>query len=194
MRRSPSARRSRLTAPPPPAAGARAPEPGTGPAATWRVLAAAVYDGLLLLALLMVVTAALHLATHGEAITRRRVGPWQYAYSALLLAAIALYFGIPWTRRGQTLAMKAWRLRLECTDGSRPGWSAVLRRLAAAVPLYLAATAGALLYAAHLAGALAAAACALPLLASHAWQGIGGGGTLPDRVSGTRIVLVPKEA
>ena len=171
-----------MTEPPPPAA------------ATWRVLAASAYDGLLVVSLLMVATAALHFLTHGEALTRERVGAWQYAYGALQLTLIALYFGVPWTRRGQTLAMKAWRLRLERRDGSLPGWSDVLRRLAVAVPLYVAAIAAALAYRAHLGGALACLACAVPLVASHAWQAATGRGTLPDRVSGTRIVAVPNNA
>ncbi len=164
------------------------------PAATWRVLAAAAYDGLLVLALLLILTAALHLATHGEAITRERAGAWRYAYGALLLAAIAAYFGIAWTRRGQTLAMKAWGLRLECRDGTLPGWRETLRRLAVSVPLYLAAVAGALMYAAHLAGAASALACAVPLVASHAWQALSRRGTLPDRASGTRIIRVAGKA
>jgi uncharacterized RDD family membrane protein YckC len=175
-----------VTDPSPPAVAA--------PAATWRVLAATAYDGLLVLSLLLVVTAALHVLTHGEAISRARVGAWQYAYGALQLVVIAVYFGVPWTRRGQTLAMKAWRLRLERTDGSRPDWSAVLRRLAVAVPLYVAALAGALAYKAHFCGAAMALACALPVIASHAWQARTGHGTLPDRVSGTRIVAVVKDA
>jgi len=113
-------------------------------AATWRVLAATAYDGLLVLSLLLVVTGALHVLTHGEAISRDRVGAWQYAYASLQLAVIAAYFGVPWTRRGQTLAMKAWRLRLEAIDGSLPGWGAALRRLAVALPLYVLAVAGGL--------------------------------------------------
>jgi len=163
-------------------------------AATWRVLAATAYDGLLVLSLLLVVTGALHVLTHGEAISRDRVGAWQYAYASLQLAVIAAYFGVPWTRRGQTLAMKAWRLRLEAIDGSLPGWGAALRRLAVALPLYVLAVAGGLAYKAHLAGAAAAAACALPVIASHAWQVATGLGTLPDRASGTRIVAVAKDA
>jgi uncharacterized RDD family membrane protein YckC len=175
-----------VTDPAPPAAATSA--------ATWRVLAASAYDGLLVLSLLLVVTAALHFLTHGEAISRSRVGAWQYAYGALQLVLIAVYFGIPWTRRGQTLAMKAWRLRLERRDGSLPDWNAVLRRLAVAVPLYVLALAGTLAYKAHLAGLAAAFACALPVIASHAWQAASGRGTLPDRASGTHLVALARDA
>ncbi|MEI8297483.1 MAG: RDD family protein [Pseudomonadota bacterium] len=155
-----------------------------------RVLSAAAYDGLLLLALLMVLTATLQLLTHGEAITRARVGAWEYAYRALLLVAVGAYYGIACTRRGQTLGMKAWHLRLERPDGSLPGWRAVALRLTCAGPLYLALIAGIALYMAREGGWLLLCGCALPLMASHAWDTLTGGGTLPDRVSGTRVVRV----
>jgi uncharacterized RDD family membrane protein YckC len=156
------------------------------------MLFAAAYDGLLLLALLMVLTAAAQLLTHGEAITRARVGAWEYAYRALLVLAVGGYFGIAWTRRGQSLGMKAWHLRLEQADGSLPGWRSVAVRLACSGPLYLALIAGVALYMAHEGGWLLLCAGALPLAASHAWNTISGGGTLPDRASGTRIVRVSK--
>jgi uncharacterized RDD family membrane protein YckC len=155
------------------------------------VLAASAYDGLLVLAVLFVVTVGAHLATHGEAITRTRSGLGEYLYCAALLAAVAAYFGIPWTRRGQTLAMKAWRLRIERSDGALPDWGGVLRRLAISVPLYVLALAGALAWGAHLSGPGPFAGCALPLLASHGWHALTGRGTLPDRLSGTRLVAVP---
>lgn len=175
---SPAQRNARLTDTPIPAA----------PAATWRVLAATGYDGLLVLAVLFVVTVLAHLTTHGEAITHARTGPGQLLYVAALLGAVAVYFGVPWTRRGQTLAMKAWRLRLERRDGTLPDWPAALRRLAVSLPLYVLAIAGLLAHAAHLAGLAAGLACSLPLVASHAWHAATGRGTLPDRLSGTRLV------
>ncbi len=164
------------------------------PAGTWRTLCASAYDGLLLLALLMVLTAALQTFTAGEAITRARVGAWEYAYRTLLLLAVVAYFGVTWTRRGQTLGMKAWHLRLEQRDGSLPSWRTVLARLACAMPLYLLPIAGVALYMAHEGGWLLLCASALPLAASHAWHSLTGGGTLPDRASATRIVRVRKES
>jgi len=43
-------------------------------------------------------------------------GPW---YSLYLIAVVALFFGWFWKRSGQTLGMRAWRLKLQNRDGSR---------------------------------------------------------------------------
>ena len=97
-----------------------------------RRLGAMVYDLLLLLALMMVVTAALLPLTGGEAITSERFGALEYAYRVLLLIIVVMFFGGFWIRRGQTLGMVAWRLRIEREDGSSLRWGDVLKRLAAA--------------------------------------------------------------
>ena len=97
-----------------------------------RRLGAMFYDLLLLLAVMMVVTAVLLPITGGEAITSERYGAWEYAYQALLVVIVIVFFGAFWTRRGQTLGMVAWRLRLEREDGGLLRWSDVLKRLAAA--------------------------------------------------------------
>ena len=136
-----------------------------------RRLGALFYDSLLLAALLMVVTAALLPLTGGEAIDAARNPLLEWIYRAALLAAVALYYGLPWTRRGQTLGMVAWRLRLERTDGSLPRWPDVLKRLAAALLSLLPAGMGwwwMLVDPARL-----------------AWH---------DRLSGTRVVLTPPRA
>lgn len=41
------------------------------------------------------------------------------AFQAYLFLTIGLYFAGSWRRRGQTLAMKTWRLRLVGANGSR---------------------------------------------------------------------------
>lgn len=164
------------------------------PAGTLRRLAAAAYDGLLLLAVLFLATGLLLFATHGEAITRARVGGWAYAYQALLAALVIGYFGVAWTSRGQTLGMKAWGIRVETAGGALPGWRTVLARLACAAPLYLALLGALLLYMAHRAGVAALLAGALPLLASFGAHALGGRGTLHDRLSGTRVVRIAPAA
>jgi uncharacterized RDD family membrane protein YckC len=161
------------------------PAPAAG---TFRRLAAAAYDGLLLTALLFLVTGLLLIATHGEAITRERVGAWTYAYQALILLLVTAYFGVSWTARGQTLGMKAWSIRLETASGARPTWRTVLVRLACAAPLYLSLLAALLLYMAHRAGSTAVVVGSLPLVASFGAHALLGRGTLHDRLSGTRVV------
>ena len=163
-------------------------------AGTFRRLAAATYDGLLLLAVLMLVTALLQLFTHGEAITRASVGAYEYPYCALLLACIAGYYAPAWMRRGQTLGMKAWNIRLETATGELPSLGRSLLRLAVAAPLYLLAIAGVLVMITHRGGPLVLGACLAPLVASFAWHALKGQGTLPDRLSRTRVIRIPPAA
>lgn len=113
--------------------------PGAG---VLRRLGAMLYDTLAIIALMMVVTAVLLPLTGGEAITSERFGAWEYAYQALLVAIVVLFFGLFWTRQGQTLGMLAWRLRLEREDGSLLGWGDVIKRLAAAAVSLMLAFAG----------------------------------------------------
>lgn len=157
-----------------------------------RRLAAAAYDGLLLLATLMIATAILQAFTGGQAIVRANVGnAWEYAYRAALATLVYAYFWLAWTRRGQTLGMKSWHLRVERTDGAPLRTRDVLRRLGCAAPFYLLAITGTLLYMTKQLGPLGAFGCFAPLIASYLllWTGRG---TLHDVLSRTRIVRVPK--
>ena len=160
---------------------------GSAAAGTFRRLAAATYDGLLLLAVLMLVTALLQLFTHGEAITRSSVGVYEYPYCALLILCVSGFYLPAWTRRGQTLGMKAWNIRLETTAGELPTLARALLRLAVAAPFYLLAIGGVLVMIAHRGGPLVVLACLAPFIASFAWNGLTGAGTVHDRVSGTRV-------
>lgn len=90
----------------------------TRPAPLWRRLAAAVYDGLLLIALWMV---ALLL----DVVVRDQLLGLPRSFSALqaLLFLIGLaFFGGFWVRGGQTLGMRAWRLATRRLDGSALRW------------------------------------------------------------------------
>lgn len=95
-------------------------------------MGAMFYDALLIIALWMVATALLLPFTGGEAITSDRVGALEYAYRVVLIAIFVIFFGVFWTRRGQTLGMAAWKLRVQRADGAQMKWSDVLKRLAAA--------------------------------------------------------------
>lgn len=98
-----------------------------------RRLGAMVYDLLLVVAVLMVATALFLPFTGGEAVSRDVVGPVVfYLYRLFMVALVVGFFGVFWTRRGQTLGMAAWRLKLERDDGRKLTWADVLKRLATA--------------------------------------------------------------
>ena len=159
-------------------------------AGSFRRLAAASYDGLLLLAALMLVTALLQVFTHGQAIIRQRVGAFEYAYRGALALCVLGYFGSAWTRRGQTLGMKAWAIRVETESGTLPKLADVARRLACAAPLYLLFVTGLMLLIARRGGWWVLLGCVAPLAASYAWLLVTRRGTLHDRWSRTRVVRV----
>lgn len=80
-------------------------------------LGALLYDVALLIGVLFVATALLLSFRGGEAIPAH-----QMAFNAYLLAIAFLFFGWFWTHGGQTLGMRAWKIRL-CSDGGGPvGW------------------------------------------------------------------------
>lgn len=98
-------------------------------------LLAMLYD-LLPLAALWMATSAVMLLLRGGV----RVTPGSAAAMiefVLLLAVTFAYLGLSWRRGGQTLGMRAWRLRLVNVDGSSPvPWRALmLRYLVAMVSL-----------------------------------------------------------
>ena len=94
-----------------------------------RRLGAMLYDGLLLIGVLMVATALFLPLTGGEAVVSGQNPVLEWVYRAALLALIAGFFGVFWTLRGQTLGMASWRLRVEREDGALLGWGDTLRRL-----------------------------------------------------------------
>lgn len=97
-----------------------------------RRFGAMLYDGLIVLALIVIVT-EVFLLIHGEAITVQTAGALAYVYRGALLSVFVLFFAVFWTRRGQTLGMLAWRLKVERQDRARLTWRDALVRLGGAV-------------------------------------------------------------
>jgi len=92
-----------------------------------RRFAALIYDGFLLIAVLMPYTWVVVLI-HGGAVTEAsgRLSWWAFRTGAL--AIMAAYYVLNWTRSGQTLGMRAWRLRALTDSGKRlPVGQAVVR-------------------------------------------------------------------
>jgi uncharacterized RDD family membrane protein YckC len=135
------------------------------PAPLWRRLASAAYDALVLAAIWMVVLMA-DLFLRGAAGLPYNV---HVARAELVLAAL-LFFGLSWTRGGQTLGMRAWRLQLRRADGRPLHWPTALARFAFAWLAWLPLGLGVLW-------------CAIDSR-QRAWH---------DTLSGTEVVLLPKD-
>jgi uncharacterized RDD family membrane protein YckC len=73
-----------------------------------RRLASMLYEAILLFAVAFFAGFAFHFASRGAA----PEGALRLAHQLLLVAVFAAYFLWCWLRGGQTLAMKAWRVRL----------------------------------------------------------------------------------
>jgi len=163
------------------AAPATPPTPGI-----LRRLASMVYELFILAAIAFFAGNLFLLASHGQSAS----GLLRFALQAYLLTVFAAYFLWCWLRGGQTLPMKAWRIRLVA-----PGHARVPARVALLRFAYAALFMGALL-------ASVAAAFehrnALLAFASLALSGIGIGWALVDRdrqflhdrLAGTRLIQI----
>jgi uncharacterized RDD family membrane protein YckC len=61
---------------------------------------------------------------------------WQIALRAALFVVTAAYFVISWTRGGQTIGMRAWRLRIVDADGNAlDATHAIVRFIVACISL-----------------------------------------------------------
>lgn len=76
-----------------------------------RRLVASLYDWLLVLAVVMVLSVPL------VAIDNEAVAPGNPFYRAFLIAIAAVFFAGFWSTRAQTLGMRAWRIKIETTSG-----------------------------------------------------------------------------
>ncbi|MDX1454922.1 MAG: RDD family protein [Gammaproteobacteria bacterium] len=91
-----------------------------------RRIACAVYDGLILIALFMFATALLMPFTGGAI----DPPPYNLLFDLYLALVGCGYFLLVWKRDGQTLGMRAWRLRVISKDGGKLGAGDLLLRLA----------------------------------------------------------------
>ena len=106
------------------------------PASLWLRFAAALYDFFPLLALWMLTAGAVLLVSQGEVDVAHPSVTYRLALRSALLAITAAYFVISWARGGQTIGMRAWRLRIVSADGGVLPWPrALLRFVVACVSL-----------------------------------------------------------
>lgn len=89
----------------------------------WRRFACMMYEGVLLFG---VVFLASYLF---DTLTQSRSGlMFRHGRQAVLFLAIGLYFVLSWRKRGQTLPMKTWNIKLESATGGQPGLGTLVLR------------------------------------------------------------------
>jgi len=98
------------------------------PPSFFRRLAAAAYDGLLLLAIWFFATGVLLPLNHGQAFT---AGQWFYPLYLLLVSFT--FYGWFWTHGGQTLGLRAWRLVVLSEDRQPLSWRQAALRFVCAL-------------------------------------------------------------
>lgn len=94
----------------------------------FRHMAVIAYDGLLLLALLFLATAILLPFNSGEAFSSS-----QYFFPIYLLTISFLFFGWFWTHGGQTLGMRAWKIKVMTLDKKPVTWGVAFKRFCLAI-------------------------------------------------------------
>jgi uncharacterized RDD family membrane protein YckC len=131
-----------------------------------RRLMAILYDALVTIALLMLAAVPpVMLAGGSMPNTALRI-----AFQLYLIAVMFLFFGWFWVHGGQTLGMRAWRLRVVSADGTGIGWRAAGIRFLGAWLSVLALGLGYI--------------WAIFDRERRTWH---------DRLSGTRVILLPKQ-
>jgi uncharacterized RDD family membrane protein YckC len=101
-----------------------------------RRLGAMVYDTLIVIAIEIVATVPfLPFMRDGHVLVASDVGVLAYIYRAWQLLVFVVFFVFFWTRKGQTLGMRAWRLYIQRIDGPLPTRrDAIMRLLWSTVP------------------------------------------------------------
>jgi uncharacterized RDD family membrane protein YckC len=154
-----------------------------------RRMAAFVYEGVLLFGVVVIVG-----LLYGALTQQRHALQGQTGLKILLFAVLGLYFTVFWTRGGQTVAMRAWRVRLVAADGRPVGRLRALARYLTSwlwfMPALLAAHWAGLHSALEIFGLLAVGVVAYALLAlghpeRQFWH---------DALCGTRLVRWPAQS
>nr|WP_256452041.1 RDD family protein [Methylobacter sp. S3L5C] len=107
-------------------------KPGQSPASApgfLRRLAALIYDLFLLIALLFLATALLLPFTTGEAVSVQQL----LIYRIYLLVISFFFYGWFWTHGGQTLGLRAWKIKVLTFDQKTINWYQALLRFATAI-------------------------------------------------------------
>ncbi|WP_404363419.1 RDD family protein [Marinobacter sp.] len=111
------------------------PEELLPPASLVKRLLAMLYDGLICIAVLLVVTWAYTLVAawitgfdrYAELAEKGQLNT-DPLLTSVLFVTLYLFFGYFWTRTGQTLGMQVWRIRVENANGTSITWVQALLR------------------------------------------------------------------
>jgi uncharacterized RDD family membrane protein YckC len=95
----------------------------------FRRLAAQIYDLLLLIALLFLATALLLPFTTGEAVSPNQT----LIYRVYLLVISFFFYGWFWTHGGQTLGLRAWKIKVLTLDQKPVNWNQAWLRFVTAM-------------------------------------------------------------
>jgi uncharacterized RDD family membrane protein YckC len=148
-----------------------------------RRLAAMVYEGFVVAAILL--TAGFPFA---GAATARLDGLARHLFQAYLFLVLGLYFVWCWRRGGQTLPMKAWRLRVVDAHGRPLATPRAILRYALAALAFGSSAVAAIVLLRH-PRELAAWVALAPGLVTLLWSAVDRDRQfLHDRLAGTRIV------
>jgi uncharacterized RDD family membrane protein YckC len=94
-----------------------------------RRLAALIYDLFLLIALLFLATTLLLPLTTGEAISAQQL----LIYRIYLAVISFIFYGWFWTHGGQTLGLRAWKIKVLTLDQKPINWYQALLRFVTAI-------------------------------------------------------------
>ena len=163
------------------------------PATTLKRALAIIYDGLISIAVLLVVTWAYTMVAgwitgwdRYEQMAEAGQLSGDPGLTFVLFLVLYLFFAYFWTRLGQTLGMQVWRVRIENLDGTSVSWTqALIRYVTAAAVIFLA------LLASHYLGA---ATLFLSVPATIALFYPINGLSVTDRLSGSMVVSLPKDS
>jgi uncharacterized RDD family membrane protein YckC len=133
-----------------------------------RIIGSVIYDWLVLLGLLMIfgfiAVAANHSLTGEESIKANN-----HLFQLYILTVVVGYYTYFWQRSGQTVGMKAWKLKLQSIDQQPVSFKQTLVRLVVSVPAYFLGLVGILW---------------VYTPAQRTWQGL---------ASGTQLIYIPKK-
>jgi uncharacterized RDD family membrane protein YckC len=93
----------------------------------FRRIGAFSYDIILLIAVLFLMTAIVMPVSQGV------IDSSNLFFKVYIATVIFLFFGWFWVHGGQTLGMRAWKIRVELDNGQNLGWSQAILRFIIAV-------------------------------------------------------------